>query len=585
MKKFRQLAALFLAFAMVIGAFSTPKVVKAEEDLTDTTLAASAVKISYVEERLEVTKAKGETIYYALKYNDKSHTKTVWDEAFEDSDTKALIDFSNTSAAKDVKFFLTNDTEKKPIEITVKAQETTLAVAFSGTAETTDKSKIKVENDWTNLNKKLSAFSTSAAEPWANGYLNVTLGKGKEAKALTPEEVTKLEFKKGATGKWQSITALDLRKFTAQGAQLYFRIAATDTPQVISGAAITGRSSKEVKVTFTKQANAPKVTIDGTTKEIKLAKTQEYRVGVNGSYSSWVKVADNHMSADGKKVNKVYLKDLLTVTSGSAWGYSESKANQSIQVRTAASEKAVASKITTVKLNAVATPSVGTGTSITFTLEKGTTYDKGIKVVNSTGAAIQVAVVSGSSYDVNAKTVKWTTVKAGEKGAIISGKELEKGDTILTRTVAVKDDAKTAANEFKVSSGVAEYKYKDKHPLSTQTLAVSVAASQPLAASASAITAVSGSAYVVTVTNPSSGSAITIGLDVATTHIADGTPKVEVVSTESTAVKLVADGGIKSNSGKLKITITKDAKAAVNNYKVSIDGHTAYVTVKYVLGN
>lgn len=593
MKKFKQLAALFLAFAMVLGVFSTPMVAKAATDLTE-----GDVKIAYTNERLEVSKSDGDVIYYTMKYNATSPASTVWEEAYEDSKTKAFIDFSSTPATKDVVFTLTKDptaTTIKTITVTVKAQEKTLAVTFSGVAHTSLTSKVKADNDWTDLNNEITAFKNFTSEPWSYGYLTVTTGDKTKTVMTASDAALYLEFRKGNTGSWQDLKDLDVRKYTAYGAQLYFRIKAVDVnaaTKVASSASITnlGRTSKEVKVTYAKQANAPKVAINGATKEIKLAKTQEYRVACTDDSvkGDWISVATKHVGTDGK-VKKVYLKDLL-VASGQTFEYHEDKATQSIQVRTAATEKAVASKITTVNLNEVATPDVGSGTAITFKLVKATSYDKGITVTNSTGQAIQVAVVSGSSYDVNdTKTVKWISVKA--KGAVtISATELKKGDIILTRTAEIKDVAKTPVNEFKVSSIAQTFNYKeDLKPLS-QTFAVSNPTIEPSTVSASAIVAASGSAYTVTVTNTTTPSAITVKLAVATTNVADASSvKIECVTSDLNAttavglVKLVADGTITSNAGKLKITIGKDAKASDSRtFRVTVDGYKAYITVNFV---
>jgi len=597
MKKFKQLAALLLAFVMVVGMFSTPKVAMAAEDLATTTLKDTAVLINYTTEELEIVKEASQTIYFTMKYDEKNHAKAVWEEAVCEG-TSATIDFSNTSPAKDVYIWLTDDTDKKPIKIVLKAQETTLKVTFSGTADTTDKSKIKVKNNWTLLNEQIDTFKdfkVTTANPWPYGYLNITVGKGKDAKALLPEELNFVEFKVGNTGSWTPVADLNLRKYATSGAKLSFRIGAIIGKPVVSGGAITslGRVSKEVSVSYAKQATAPKAVINGVTKEIKLTKAQEYRVGVNGTYTSWINVADNHMNATTKKVDKLYLNQLLTApvaASGTAWSYAENMDNLSIQVRTAASERGVASKIATVNLNKVDTPTVGSGTAINFTLVKDTSYSKGIKVNNTTGPAIQVAVVSGSSYDVNdTKTVKWINVKATGT-ATISTKELAKGDTIITRTATIKDVAKTTANEFKVSSAVKEFNYKkDLQPL-TQTFKVSDPTISPAVTSASAVGVVTGNAYVVTVTNPASPSAITVNLTVATTNVDNGTPKIVCVASaddkalaaKATNIKLLADGGIASDAGKLKIAITAKATPEDSRtFRVTIDGCTTYVTVNF----
>ena len=594
MKQFKQLAALFLAFALVIGLFSQPTVVYAEETLVDTDLATDKVSVNYENERLEVTKTKGETVYYTVKWAEKSHAKTYWDEAYNESDTKALIDFSNVSAAKEVIFFLTTDKDKKPIEIKIAAQETALIVDFSGVANTTVKSKVKVENDWTDLNAETAgykSFKPNSSNPWTYGFLNVAVGKGKDVKALTADEAkTYLQFRKGTTGQWQSITALDVRKYVAYGAQITFRIKPVNNPSVSTGSALVnlGRASKEVKVTYKKQANAPKVTINGVTKEIKLTKTHEYRVfNVSGSsitYGDWIKVADNHM--DGKKVDKIYLKSLVSA-SGSAWNYNENNKGQGMQVRNAASDKGVASKIATIKLNQATTPSVTTGGSLEFKLAKSTTYDKGIIAKNTngaTGSAIQVAVVSGSSFDVNnTKEVKWITIAPG-KYTTIAGTALKTGDTIIYRNATIKDNAKTSANEFVVSSDYDTYAYKSKLPLEEQTFTIdkAEATATVTGASPSAILKDGGNTIEVTSVTPS---AITVALEATTKNIPDGAFKVVCVDavTDSakvitaTKIKLVPVGGVKSDNAKLKLTVAEDATTGI--FRITADGKNYYVTV------
>jgi hypothetical protein len=591
MKKFKQLAALFLAFAMVIGVFSKPTVALAA--LTATSLTDSDITIDYVNERIDV--ASTETVYYATKWTETTHATTNWDESYTLDANHQTIDFSTTSASKDATFYITDDTDKSPIKVTVKAQETTLAVAFSGTADTTVKSKIKVATNWASVSSLLNGYSSTTSDPWAYGYLNVTIGKGDLAKALTKAEVnTYLQFRKGTTGDWQSISALDVRKFTAYGAQLYFRIKPTNTTTVTSGSAITtlGRASKEVKVTYTKQANAPKVSITGDTKQIKLSKNQEYRTfttsGGNRTYTDWVKVADEHVT--GTTVDKVYLKDLVVAASGAAWNYNANNAGQGVQVRVAATDKAIASKVQTIELNKATTPSVGSGSAIELTLVKNTTFEKGITVKNTTtGSAIQVAVASGTAFDVNnTKEVKWVTVLPG-KSAVLAGTALAAGDRIIYRAATIKDDSKTSANEFVVSSDYGTY-LKSSFTLATQTFTLDSATPKATVTTVSPSAVITGnSPYTVTVTNTASASAITVSIAVTTTNVVAGTPVITCVSAANdsattataTKVKLLADGAFQATSGKLKITIAADASAETKIFRVTLDGKKTYVTVDF----
>lgn len=597
MKQFKQLVALLLAFALVIGLFSVPTVAYAVETLAKTSLEEGKVKVDYITEEITVERTANQVIYYTTKWTEKSHANTNWDEAFVATNdaTSASIDFSNIQANKDAIVYITDDIEKKPIEVTLKAQEKDLIVAFSGIAKTTQRSTIKVANDWSALN--LLTAGCDDASTWSYGFLCAAVKNDNDVVALTVDEAKNyLQFRKGLTGEWKSITQLDVRKFAAYGAQLYFRIAPSNATSATGAAFTLGRASNEVKVTFAKQANAPKVTINGVTKEIKLGKTMEYRVGTtNGgviTYKDWVAVSKDHMN--GTKVATIYLKNLKTAPSGSPWGYAEDKEGQVIQVRIAATEKAGASKIRTIKLNKVTAPVVSTSSGLEFALVKSTSYDEGIKVTNNcTSGAIQVAVVSGASIDVNAKNVKWTTIAAKgkqTKSVVLKGTALAAGDRIIYRFATVKDNTKTAANEFMVSSNYAEYDFKAKLPLTPQLITVTgltkVKGPDTVTVTSSAIT--KGQA-LIKVTNVSTAAALEYTVNLAGTNISDrATITVECVkemtdtATKVTAstVKLIPDGKIGA-TGKLKLTLTEAVTAGDTFFRVKVDGYKFYIKVTF----
>ncbi len=591
MKQFKQLASLFLAFALVVGLFSAPTVAYAE----DTKAYEGRVEVDYTSENLIVTKTANQKVYYTTKWTETSHAKTVWDEII-DSSTSVIIDFSWTSPSKDVTFYITDDPANKPISVEIKAQEKNLAVMFSGVANTTTSSKLKLAHDWSALNQSMGIDPST----WSYGFLCAAVKNGQTYVALTTgQAMNYLQFRKGLSGDWQPIQDLDVSQFATNGAQLYFRLGPTNN-KVASGSSIAlGRASKEVKVSFGKQANAPKVTINGDTKEIKLGKTMEYRVGTITSggaldfgTNKWVAVSDNHM--DGTKVKTTYLKDLLTKpVSGSTWNYSEDKAGQVVQVRVAATEKAIASKIRTIELNKVTAPIVSTSSGIEFALVKSTTYADGIKVTNNcTAGAIQVAVVSGSPADVNAKSIKWTTIAAKKdqtKSVVLKGTALAAGDRIIYRFASVKDDTKTPANEFMVSSNYVEY-LKSNLPLAEQSITVTgltkVTAPDTVTATSSAIAA--GQA-LIKVTNSSTAAALAYTVNVAGTNISSSaTVTVECVNgmTDSatkvaaSTVKLAADGKI-GETGKLKLTLTDAAAAGDTFFRVKVDGYKFYIKVTF----
>lgn len=292
----------------------------------------------------------------------------------------------------------------------------------------------------------------------------------------------------------------------------------------------------------------------------------------------------------GTKVNTVYLNDLLKSPT-ETWDYKEGNAGQGIELRNVATSKTIASKTASVVLNKATAPTVGSGAAIQFQLVKSTTYDKGIKVLNTSTSPAQVAVVSGGSFDVNQSTqVKWVNVSAG-KSITLNGAMLAKGDIIIARTATIKDNPKTTTDEFVVSSHYEEYKFKTELPLLLQKFVVSTTptvTSSVVGVTPSAIV-VGTSPYEVTVTNTASPSAITVVLDVTTENIAAGTPKIACVTAAYDAasvittkkVKLLTAGTFTASAGKLKITIAQDAIAETKIFQVTIDGKKSYITVNF----
>lgn len=602
MKQFKQLGALFLAFTMAIGLLSTPAVAYA--DTEKTTLNPDSVTIDYVDEELVVPITAGAVIYYTTKYNDKNPASTKWEEAYVSvpTATKASIDFSSINGSKEAEIFITDDVTKEPASVKLKAQEKNLVVAFSGLANTTNTSKFKVVADWTGINQLTEGYQNAGVttgNAWAYGFLCAGIKGTDGIAALSTEDAENyLQFRKGTTGDWKSIVELDVRKYAAYGASLYFRIAPTVTTTISTGSALKnlGRASKEVKVTYSKQANAPKISIKGDTKLISLTKAQEYRVGtVTGgsvSYGDWISVQDNHMEVGAKKVTPTYLEDLL-LSSGNAWKYSEAAAGQTIQLRVAATDKAIASKITTYTLNAVQPPVV-TDDGLKIELVKEFSYKDGIKITNNYDKAVQVAVVSGTSYNVNdSKTVKWTTITGktdkGAKSTTLKGATLALGDTIIYRFATIKDDTKTVEDEFVVASAAVPYKYKEELPLSIQQISYSsltlTEGTDIATASGSAIT--TGQSLLVV--NATTAGAVELTVNVDCVNITNGKSAIvkrvtaldgTTVDTNTSTITVVGDGSFTTTTGKLKVAITgtKDETAI---FWISVDECNYYLKVQY----
>ena len=155
-----------------------------------------------------------------------------------------------------------------------------------------------------------------------------------------------LEWRKGENGSWRhtsSLTVAQLEKLQIKGADLYFRIMATNDTTLRDGSA-GRRVSKEVRLKIAKKASPIVVGIDGEDFTADIRYGKEYRVTVGGIISNWVQVTD-------RATREVPLA--LIVNDGST-GLKSDKSFPAmvIEIRNYATASAAASKITEIQLQA-----------------------------------------------------------------------------------------------------------------------------------------------------------------------------------------------------------------------------------------
>lgn len=592
-----------LILTMLIGIFSFPSVAQAAA----ADILPTDITVNYDSEDITVSSDyQAKAIYYTDKYDAKYPTKTEWDSvATKTSGSKktATFDISWMKKTEDIIYIKSDADNAVVYPVQVNGQDTTFYAYFSGSDSVRIPKKSTTETKLTNANS-ISDLNS--------GYVYFTTGRGDTVAQFS--DISKIEWKKGTTGKWNDTNTLTLSSFINKGAVLYFRIKGTDSTALTlkDGVYVTdgNRASREVKVTIARVANAPSVKVDGTKYTIGLKAGMEYRIG-NGA---WINVSDVHGDAKGK-VGSITLFDLhkeyTSPESNVNAGFSTDK-GLTVSVRTAASDKRIASKVVNVEVLPTEDTKTVTGLGdaddsndlLKVAYQKGFDVTSGLTITNTSKYAYQVAVVNKTDANImtndaldQAKIAKntkisWVTVKAatfddaGTKvkragvGKISDSKydEIELGNRIiLYRLAAIKEDTKTSDVEFRVAS-------------KTEQLSLPAAAAQAIA-----ITGVDGAPASTT------DNVVTVnvtGKDVATTFDliatlsnpsteAGATPKIISVTsadasassvTAPTGVKIAANGKLTSTGGKIKISLSKSLAADSTSYwKVTAEGATIYI--------
>lgn len=524
------------------------------------------ITIDHTNEEIRIAVQPGATILYC------DAKKLDWMEAItmtEGSNTVAVIDISWINRSKE--FILGfKDASKTAndamIQINLRPREESLKAGLSGQSVLIDKV----------VNKPLEVVypSTYTIDSVCKEYGYVYFYTGSGYAARYYEEYDNIEWKNGSDGEWRNFDELNPALYANKGASLYFRIKSSGEEKLTSSVDTQGvyvtngaPAGKEVRLSYTKLTNAPKVVLDGSDLTVGLRAGYEYRILPDGN---WINVVDAHANTLGR-IEPVSLYSLYT-----AYDVKDSSKNEKfpfqyqkfdIEVRIAATSKKPSSNI--FDINVIAPQATQTtGIDITYALPYS--KESGIMFSNSNPDSYQVALISSKycggvgSFDaskVDYTDVRWYTVKSGTKekpssvkipGSIYTGKN-EIDQPILIYRIAPVKESKTV-----------------KQVIASKAVAVNL----PTEVVQTATDSVQSKVELV------QGTVVEGKIEVTTTNILVGaTPKISAPK-KPTGVTITADK-VKTD-GKFTITVKISSSAkVVDSYKftVTIEGVKKEYTV------
>lgn len=266
-------------------------------------------------------------------------------------------------------------------------------------------------------------------------------------------ELENIEWRAGNTMNFRPLSELNLLIYRGYGAALYFRI--NDGSEMIS---------KEVKVKFQRQTNAPSVKLDGSKHTISIKNAMEYRVRLldETEFSDWISPSEDVKYIALGEIEGLLGDGLYTAFSPAV-----------IEVRTAATAKKTASKSTILHLDEPKMPVEGEE-GIEVTRVNLTDISKGLLVTNHSDVDYQIAVINKEDYEsrdtaadlirgvsLTAKasedgSVTWKGIKAGKsiKLAYTSFKSFYDSYMILYRIAVVQENTGTEDREYRIASAI-----------------------------------------------------------------------------------------------------------------------------------
>lgn len=478
MKHIKKILSLCLVLTIIIGVLKTSKVVKAAA----TDIGITDITVNYDSESVTVSSDyQANIIYFTDKIDSKNPSKTEWESVTteaEGSKKTAVIDISWMKKSE-VILYIKSDAEKATIyPIQLNAEEGTLKAYYSGI------DTVLISKDTATITKLTPDNSFTAID---SGYVYFTIGKGDTLTQFT--DLSKIEWKKGTTGKWYNYDTLTLNSYISKGAALYFRTKAVDstTFTLKDDVYVTdgNRASKESKVTISRITREPSIKVNQKTYTLGLKSGMEYQVN-NGD---WIDVSQAHGDAKGK-VSTITLFDLYTdYTSpdvNTKASYS-SNTDFTVNVRIAANNKKVASKERAIIL-------LSTGDAkelaslddtdadndlLTFSYKTDNDENSGLTITNGSKYSFDVAIIDKTDESImtnNAldeekiiknKDIYWKTVKEAtynsEGTAVVNPRStyiynykyediLKENRIIIYRLSQINEDSKTEEIEFRVVS-------------------------------------------------------------------------------------------------------------------------------------
>ncbi len=420
---------------------------------TGKSITYSDITIDHTRKEIRISVQPGDTILYC------DAKKLDWMEAItmpDGSNSVAVIDISWINRSKEFILGLKDSSESSNdamIQINLLPREESLKAGLSGQSVVIDKVVSKplevVYPSTYTINEVCKEY----------GYIYFYTGSGYSARYY--EGYDNIEWKNGAEGAWRDFEEFNPALYANRGASIYFRVKSSGEEKLTSvvdqqGVYVTkgAPAGKEVRLSYTKLTNAPKVVLDGSGLTVGLRAGYEYRILPDGD---WVNVVDAHANALGK-IEPVSLYSLYK-----QYDVSDSLKNVKfpfqyqefdMEVRIAATSKKPSSKIFDIHVIAPKTAEPA-GIEISYTLPYS--KESGIMLINSNQDSYQIALISGkycggvNSFDaskVDYSNARWYTVKSGTKekpstvkipASVYTGKNEIEQPILIYRIAPVKE--------------------------------------------------------------------------------------------------------------------------------------------------
>lgn len=455
MVNFRKLAKFALTGSLAFGLIAAAGAMKAQA-------AKPTVNYNYQNQTMTVTPANGEDAtsdYFYVAVDVGGKIKSTDRIAYTVNSKKSVVttlDLSGIVYNKDTKLKIYADIDAgnngavptdttKIQEITIKAQPTKIKATFTPNAASG--SQIKV----------------TAASDLANGELDSNTGKIKTAAAWEYRTTYSNEWKNGVY-----LTSETIEQFSTYGTTLIIRQRAidTDTKNETIGLDDTSATqellaSKEAKLKIPKKANGPKAAVDPVKITVTIPAKSEWRIigskltagAVGNKDTYWTATAedkDGWIKNDSKKVYTV--KELNSKIADGAKIAGNSKtvdanilAGVTIELKTAATDKKAASKISYIQLPAqTAAPEETTDFTVELVFDKKKTKVTGVKITNKNSTQ-SLQVIGGVTLEEDGSissafdtaTAKFKTIKPG-KTLTIAAKDAPTAKGLVLRFMGTK---------------------------------------------------------------------------------------------------------------------------------------------------
>lgn len=412
---------------------------RAEAAGNATMLPDTSIRVDYQYEFMEVTGGQNTIIYYSDNAN-----AAEW-ESMPVKNGKAVFDISWVKPGVTTRIYLRGDKDTLVTARYINAEEK-LSADFVGDISAADVVDI---DKWKAVYDNYPNFSSET------GYILFFTKQGGAATAFF--DVAQIEWKKENTGNWQPFEKLNLAQMNAKGVTLFFRIRAVNDADSVDG--ISGRRySSEAKVILQKIAMSPSVNVNNASMslgirngmEYSLDKVKWYLVPVYGKTATSDAISVPVVSFDilpttNRRVTSLAVQLVLEVAANARidaslitaepdkYKYETNEEGEItgiyVYVRTAASERKAASKVTEVLIPfGSAEPNLANDITLTYQNTKSGT--SGVVLTNLTTATnptvYQYAIVDNpaalTAEDLSG--LKWSTLKAAKTLKISSTKAL-----------------------------------------------------------------------------------------------------------------------------------------------------------------